>query len=166
MGVNNYEAMFLLESGYAAAHWDDGIKEIQGILTKHGSEIIRLVKWDDRKLAYEISHHKRGTYVLAYFKAPGEGVSKIERDVQLSETILRVLVLRHDKVTEEMMLRMTVPSTEPNIIGRVLEPLPVPVKRVAPAAAAAPETATAAPETAAAAEEIVGDLDEGGAAGR
>jgi small subunit ribosomal protein S6 len=127
--VKNYEAMFLLESGYAASHWTEGHKEIEGILTKHGCEIVRLVKWDDRKLAYEIERHKRGTYVLAYFKAPFDAPAKIERDVQLSETLLRVLLIRREKMTEEAMLRQPVPSREANVIGVALEPLPPPTPK-------------------------------------
>jgi small subunit ribosomal protein S6 len=134
--VKNYEAMFLLESGQAASHWSECHKEIENVLTRHGCEIIRLVKWDDRKLAYEIARHKRGTYVLAYFKAPFDAPAKIERDVQLSETLLRVLLIRREKMTEEAMLRQSVPSREANLIGAALEPLPVATpKTTAPAAA-------------------------------
>ena len=133
--MKNYEAMFLLESGYAASHWSEGHKEIENILTRHGCEIIRLVKWDDRKLAYEIVRHKRGTYVLAYFKAPFDAPAKIERDVQLSETLLRVLLIRREKMTEEAMLRQPVPSREANLIGVALEPLPVAPPKTVPAAA-------------------------------
>ena len=128
--MKRYEAMFLVESGRAAAQWDECLKDIKEILDRQKCEIIRLVKWDDRKLAYEIAHQKRGTYVLVFFKAPSEAVARIERDVQLSETILRVLVLRRDKVTEEDMLTYTVPSGEANVIGEARQP-------VAPVAAAA-----------------------------
>ena len=31
-------------------------------------------KWDERKLAYEVNGQKRGTYVIAYFTAPGDAV--------------------------------------------------------------------------------------------
>ena len=96
-----YEAMFLLDSGYASAHWDQAVKDMQDMMSRHGCEIIRMVKWDDRKLAYEIEHHKRGAYLLIYFTGPGLSVGRIERDVQLSETILRVLILKHEKMTNE-----------------------------------------------------------------
>lgn len=118
-----YEAMFLLDSGYASAHWDQAVKSIQEMLDRHGCEIIRMVKWDDRKLAYEIQHHKRGTYVLVYFTGPGLSVGRIERDVQLSETILRVLILKQEKMSVEEALRMPIPSREKNIIGEELPPL-------------------------------------------
>src|SRR5205823_5441403 len=60
-------------------------------------------KWDERRLAYEIKKQKRGLYILAYFKAPGGSLSHIERDCNLSEKILRVLLLRADHLTVEEM---------------------------------------------------------------
>jgi small subunit ribosomal protein S6 len=62
-----------------------------------------LKKWDERKLAYEINKQKRGTYVIAFFKAPGSAVAALERDVNLSEQVLRVLVTRADHLNQEEM---------------------------------------------------------------
>jgi ribosomal protein S6 len=132
MVVKNYEGLFLLDSGYASANWDAVVKEIVGILERRGAEIIRLVKWDDRRLAYEIRHHKRGTYVLVFFKAPGKALKEIERDAQLSETILRLLVVRRERMDEQAMLSCPIPSGEANVIGAAPEPVAV----AAPARAA------------------------------
>jgi small subunit ribosomal protein S6 len=58
-------------------------------------------KWDERRLAYEIDKQKRGVFILTYFKAPTSSISGLERDCNLSETILRLLVTRADHLTEE-----------------------------------------------------------------
>ena len=87
-----YEAMFLVDSA-EAADWDAVITTIKNILEKAEAEIVSIKKWDERKLAYEINGKSRGTYILCYFKAEGERVGDIERDVQLSEQIMRVLIL-------------------------------------------------------------------------
>ena len=60
-------------------------------------------KWDDRRLAYEIKGQKRGVYILAYFKAPGVDISHVERDCNLSEKVLRALILRADHLSIEEM---------------------------------------------------------------
>jgi small subunit ribosomal protein S6 len=140
--VKKYEAMFLLDAGDAAAHWDKRVDEIKGVLERHGAEIIRLVKWDDRRLAYAIRHHKRGTYILCYYEAPRETNVLVERDVQLSENVLRVIIIRREKMTVEKMLAYRVPSGEANIIGEAPpEPEPQPVTE--PVAAAATEAPAA-----------------------
>lgn len=97
-----YEAMFLLPAG-ASADVDGSVKAVRGIIERHGGEILVIKKWDERKLAYEIKSQKRGLYVIAYFRAPGKAVTAIEREVNLSETMLRVLITHADHLnTDEM----------------------------------------------------------------
>jgi small subunit ribosomal protein S6 len=88
-----YEAMFLVDSAEAATDWDGITAVIKNILGKAGAEIVSLRKWDERKLAYEISGKGKGTYILCYFRAEGGKIRDIERDIQLSERIMRVLIL-------------------------------------------------------------------------
>lgn len=88
-----YEAMFLVDSGQAASEWDSIIGLIESILKKADAEVVCLRKWSDRKLAYEIGHKGRGTYILCYFKADGRKITGIERDIRLSERIVRSLIL-------------------------------------------------------------------------
>src|SRR2546426_2160013 len=79
-----YEAMSLSPAG-ASADMENTLKTTRGIIERHGGEVIVLKKWDERKLAYELSKNKRGLYVIAYFTANGTAVAAIERDVHLSE---------------------------------------------------------------------------------
>lgn len=88
-----YEAMFLVDSADAATDWEGVNSAIKSILEKGGVEIVSMRKWDDRRLAYEINSKEKGTYILCYFKAEGKKIRNIERDVQLSERIMRVLIL-------------------------------------------------------------------------
>ncbi len=88
-----YEAMFLVGSADAAADWDGVNTTIRNVLGRAEAEIVSIEKWDERKLAYEIKRHNRGTYILCYFRVDGGRIHDIERDVQLSERIMRVLIL-------------------------------------------------------------------------
>ncbi|MGC8624832.1 MAG: 30S ribosomal protein S6 [Phycisphaerae bacterium] len=94
--IRQYEAMFLLNAGYASGNWDAAKAEVEHILHRANAEILHLRKWDERRLAYPIKGNKRGVYVLAFFKAEGPKIAGIERDTQLSENILRVLVIKAD----------------------------------------------------------------------
>ena len=99
---NQYEAMFLFPAG-AAAEVDASIKTVTGIIERHGGKIILVKKWDERKLMYEIKKQKRGLYIIAYFNAPGTAVTGIERDVNLSEEIVRVLVTDAEHLNKDEM---------------------------------------------------------------
>jgi small subunit ribosomal protein S6 len=95
-----YEAMFLVDS-VQAADWDATITTLKDVLKRADAEIVSIRKWDDRRLAYEIDGKNRGMYILCYFRADGEKIQEIERAVQLSERIMRVLILSAEQMTAE-----------------------------------------------------------------
>jgi len=95
-----YEAMFLVDSAQAT-DWDATIATLKDVLKRADAEIVSIRKWDDRRLAYEIEGKNRGMYILCYFRADGEKVQEIERAVQLSERIMRVLILSTEQMTAE-----------------------------------------------------------------
>ncbi len=102
-----YEAMFLVDSVQAASDWEGTVGLIKSILEKAEAEIISIRKWDERKLAYDLDGKSRGTYILCYFNAPTGKITQIERDVQLSEKIMRVLILKGDHLTKADMEKET-----------------------------------------------------------
>lgn len=97
-----YEAMFLFPAT-AVAEVEGSIKTVRGIIERHGGTVLVAKKWDERKLAYEMGKNKRGLYIITYFTAPGPAVAQIERDVNLSEEILRVLITTAEHLNETEM---------------------------------------------------------------
>ena|SRR5450432_3025303 len=97
-----YEAMFLLPAG-AVTEQEKSIQLVRGIIERHDGKISVIKKWDERKLTYEINSQKRGLYIIAFFTAPGPAVTAIERDVNLSEEVIRVLVTHADHLNESEM---------------------------------------------------------------
>lgn len=98
-----YEAMFLLSQA-VAADLAGAVEHINELLARANAEIIAMRKWDERRLAYEIQKQKRGVYILVYFRAPANKIAGLERDTNLSEKIMRVMILRADHLTEDEML--------------------------------------------------------------
>ena len=101
-GQKQYEAMFLFPPP-GTTDVDGMVANARGIIERHGGTILHIKKWDERKLSYEIKRQKRGTYIIAYYKGPGGSVSAIERDVNLSEDVLRVLVTDATHLTQKEM---------------------------------------------------------------
>ncbi|MFG0256541.1 MAG: 30S ribosomal protein S6 [Phycisphaerales bacterium JB043] len=98
----NYEGMFLLTQN-AAADLGDAVDHIKAILAKGSATLIAMSKWDERRFAYEIKKQRRGTYILTYFNCDTQSIEVIERECNLSESILRVLFIRADHLSEEEM---------------------------------------------------------------
>ena len=93
-----YEAMFLLDAG--GPDFQEASEPIRTILQRNEAEVLSLKPWEDRRLAYEIRGRRRGLYVLGYMTCDPGNVKEIERDCQLDERILRVLILRKDKLAD------------------------------------------------------------------
>ncbi|MEK7711232.1 MAG: 30S ribosomal protein S6 [Planctomycetota bacterium] len=108
--LNQYEAMFLFDPTFAGS-FENCEGEIRRIMTRAEAEIVFCRKWDERRLTYKIKGRKRGTYVLVYFNAPPGKITSLERDVLLSENVLRVLILRADGVTPDLMEKLAAPRT-------------------------------------------------------
>jgi small subunit ribosomal protein S6 len=96
--------MFLLDSSKVAVNWDDAVRHVHDILTKHNSEIVASRQWDERRLAYSVDGHKKGTYLLTYFKTDSTQLKEISADCHLSELILRELILKvHPKLVDHLV---------------------------------------------------------------
>jgi small subunit ribosomal protein S6 len=95
-----YECMFLLSQA-VAADLAGALEHINAVLGRAKAEVLAMRKWDERRLAYEIDKQKRGVYILCYFKAPANLMSHFERDCNLSEKILRVMILRADHLSPD-----------------------------------------------------------------
>ena len=108
-----YEVMFLIDSAEAAKDWDGIIELVTKMLNKIDAQILSLKKWDERPLAYSIKRCSRGTYILAYFKADGLKITELERDVLLSERVMRALILRVEHLTEEDIAKQAAAANAP-----------------------------------------------------
>jgi small subunit ribosomal protein S6 len=95
--------MFLVDSALATADWEGTLAFVENILKRADAEVVAIRKWGERKLAYDIEHKTRGTYILAYFKADGRRITGIEKDVVLSEKIMRVLILGTEKRSPDLI---------------------------------------------------------------
>jgi len=105
-----YEGLFLIDSGRAAGDMKAAVGEIEEIIKRIGAEILVCRKWDERRLAYEIAGHRKGTYVVSYFRAPGDQIGEIERRCRLSSSVLRTLILQvPERHLADLMARTEAP---------------------------------------------------------
>jgi small subunit ribosomal protein S18 len=92
--VPTYEGMFLLDSGLVAQDGEAAAKLVLDLIERYGDKLVLSDMWDERKLAYTVKKHRRGSYYLAYFEASGDAPQRIRNDVELKEGILRCLIMR------------------------------------------------------------------------
>ena len=92
--------MFIISDTVAGSDWETAVKHVEDLLRKRGAEILKSEKWEERKFAYKLKGRKRGTYLLVYFNAPTDSISLIKRDFELSDNVLRTLIVRVDEIKE------------------------------------------------------------------
>ena len=68
--------------------------------------------WEERRLAYPIKGHRRGTYWLTYFRLESGRLAEVERQCQLNDSILRKLFLKVDpRIVDTLVAHTQSPSS-------------------------------------------------------
>lgn len=96
MPVNVYEGMFILDSNRFARDPEGVSGQIPKIIQEAGGEVLVSRLWEERRLAYPIKGHRKGTYWLTYFRLEGTALAGVRQRFQLSDSILRFLFVKVD----------------------------------------------------------------------
>jgi len=96
-----YEGMFLIDNDTVRAGWAQAKAGLLEVLKKHGAVIETARRWDERRLAYTIKKRKRATFVLAYVSMEPEALKLLVRDLDISASVLRYLILKAEAVPDE-----------------------------------------------------------------
>jgi len=114
VAVHTYECLFLLDPNKWSADMEGVANQANGVLTRHGAEVLLTRPWGEHKLAYPISNFRKGVYLLTYFRAEAEALAAIEADVRLSEYILRKMIIKlHPHVAEDILAHYTNEQEQP-----------------------------------------------------
>src|SRR5947209_15737785 len=69
---------------------------VEQAVTTHEGQIVKVNQWGRRRLAYPIERHRDGIYVFIDMILTPESVSELERNLKVSEIVLRHMVKRRD----------------------------------------------------------------------
>ena len=136
--MNQYEVMYIIDTALEEQARADLINRFSGLVELNGGQVDRVDEWGKRRLAYPINYKTEGYYVLMYIAAPADLPRELERNFQISDSVLRYMVIRFEGALP--------PKREP------LKPYNAPA-HAAPAQEAAPAVEAPAAETTEAAEQ-------------
>ena len=94
--MNQYEVMYVIDATLEDSARVELINRFSELVKKNGGEVDRVDEWGKRRLAYPIQYKTEGYYVLMYIKAPANVPKEIERNLQISDNVLRYLVIRYE----------------------------------------------------------------------
>ena len=89
-----YEVTLVVRPDMDEAGFTAVVDRAKGWITNAGGSIAQTNVWGRRRLAYPINKLTEGQYVLLLAQIPAQTLAGLERDLRLSEEILRFLIVR------------------------------------------------------------------------
>ena len=92
--MNIYENIIILDAALSDEEAEAAITKIKDHILGHGGEVLKVDIWGRKKLAYEIKKHKKGLYVLLFYKTPPATVKKIEEFYKVFDAVLKYIIIK------------------------------------------------------------------------
>ena len=107
-----YEVLFVLRPDLGEAGVSDQIEKARRVLTEQGVSSVQVQDWGMKDLAYRIETHRRGHYFLLEYEGTAAAVAELERNLKLSDQVLRFMSIRQSDGGEEGRRRAQPPPVE------------------------------------------------------
>ncbi len=131
MTMNKYEVVYIIDPAVEDEARKALINRFNELITGNGGSVDKVEEWGKRRLAYAIDYKTEGYYVLVNFQAEADLPKELERNLQISDSVIRYQVIKQIE-------------RKVGIKPRAVRPAPVAPAAEAPAAAEAPVETPAA----------------------
>lgn len=92
--MRDYELVFIVRPSTTEEDLANLGGRVQGWITNAGGEVVSLNPWGRRRLAYPIRDFREGIYFQVNFKAKPSSNTDLERNLTISEDVMRYLLIR------------------------------------------------------------------------
>ncbi len=97
--TQKYELMVILDPSIDERTVAPSLDRFLGVIRNDGGTVESVDIWGRRRLAYEIDKHTEGIYAVVNLTATSATTQELDRQLGLSEAVLRTKVLRADEVS-------------------------------------------------------------------
>ena len=95
--MRDYELTFIVRPDVEDTALTALLDKVKGMVTTAGGQNIQVEPWGRRMLAYPIKKINEGQYFLLRAQLPSQALRELERNLQLTEEVLRFLLVRADQ---------------------------------------------------------------------
>jgi small subunit ribosomal protein S6 len=92
--MREYEAVVIVDARLEEGDIQKAVDKFLGTVTDAGGEVGAVDRWGVRRFAYEINHQNEGYYFVANFRAPQDGLERLNRTLQISDEYIRGKLVR------------------------------------------------------------------------
>ena len=89
-----YEHVFLARQDLTQQQVDDLVAHYKGVIESNGGKIGRVESWGLKSLTYRVKKNRKAYYTLMDLDAPAKALNEMERQMGLSEDVLRFLTVK------------------------------------------------------------------------
>ena len=104
--MSYYECVFIARQELSTTQAEQLADQMAEILANNGGEVKTREYWGLKNLAYRIKKNRKGHYTMFHIDAPSDAVIEMERNMGLSEDVLRHLTIRLDELPEGPSIMM------------------------------------------------------------
>lgn len=94
--MRHYETMVIVSDLLDEEAAQTAVDRIKQIVADQGGVVLDESFWGKRPLAYEIDHRRYGYYLVLDLEISAEGRDEFERQLQLSDDVVRFKTVRPD----------------------------------------------------------------------
>ena len=101
-----YEHVFLARQDLSQQQVDELIERFKGVISEGGGSVGRVENWGLKSLTYRIKKNRKAYYTLLDLTCPPAALHEMERQMGLSEDILRFMTIKveqHEEGASAMM---------------------------------------------------------------
>lgn len=95
-----YEHVFLARQDVSAQQVEAMTEQYKGVIEAGGGAVTKVEYWGLKSLAFRIKKNRKAHYALLNIDAPAKAVGEMERQMGISEDILRFITLRVDELED------------------------------------------------------------------
>ena len=92
--MNKYEVVYIIDPAVEEEARKELIAKFNTLIADNGGNVDKVEEWGKRRLAYAIDYKTEGYYVLVNFQAESELPKELERNLQISDSIIRYQVIK------------------------------------------------------------------------
>lgn len=101
-----YECVFIIRPDVPTPQVTQVAEKMAAVVEKQEGKVIKNEDWGLRTLAYRVKKYKKGYYIMLGLEMPGAAVGELERQLKLSDDIIRFQTVKVEEMDETPSVMM------------------------------------------------------------